>query len=487
MALSPEERESIEGLVDEMLVSYDIIENLTEDLEYKDDKTRDVGYRPTKEEDPCNAFIRKCTIKGAPRGRLLGYRVAVKDNVSVRGVPMTNASRLCEGYVPNVDATVVTRLLAEGSVIVGKTNMDDMSSLCTSESSSFGPVSNPFNPAYSPGGSSSGSAVAVATGQADLAISVDQGGSARMPAAWCGVTSIKATHGLVSTFGLSYIDLTIDHICPTARNVKDLALALEVMAGEDENDPQWIKGPIKLNKYTDHTSGSSVPNLRIGLLKESMEWPFSNGDVNDAVRKALSKMERLGAEVDDSSAPLFKFGTAIFNAALTISSTAMIESDGEGYWHEGYHNVHWNEFFGRARRAKADSFAAPVKLSLIVGKYMQNEYFSAHYSKAQNLRRALRTEIDKQLEVFDVLALPTIPMNPIKLKANLGFKEMAIRDANIFNNCCPFNLTGHPAISIPCSMVNDFPVGLQLVAKHFDEATLFKVASAFENSFDWRR
>ena len=355
------ELEDLLFLSDELQDQIDRIDEMAEPslpVEFPD---REGIHRPTRQEDPYNIFITKCLVKGAPTGPLNGKKVGIKDNISLRGIPMTNASGVCQGYVPNLDATVALRILRAGANIVGKLNMDDMSFSGTSESSFYGAVRNPMKPDYSPGGSSSGAGAAVANGDVDIAIAVDQGGSARCPAAWSGVTSIKATHGLVPSFGLAYMDQTLDYICPVTKTVSELAEALEVIAGEDENDPQWVRGPIKVDKYSRHLVGD-VRGLKIALIRESLEWPASESDVNDATKKALSKFVEMGAIVDEISMPLFKDSPAIWTAVLVPAFAATAESDGDGYGHGGYYNKHWNEFFGRARRTKSSEFQPLVKL-----------------------------------------------------------------------------------------------------------------------------
>jgi amidase len=441
---------------------------------------RDRGYRPTPEEDPLNIFITKCLVKGAPTGKLAGKRVGLKDNICLAGVPMTNASRLSEGFIPDIDATVVTRLLNEGAVIVGKLNMDDFSLFGTSETSAFGCVRNPRNPDYSPGGSSSGSGAAVANNDVDIALGVDQGGSGRIPAAWCGIVSIKPTHGLVPSFGIVYMDHTIDYICPMAKTVEEVALTLEVIAGEDPNDPQWVRGPIRVEKYTE-ALGADISGIRIGIVKEAFQWDSSEEEVNQAVWKAIRHLEELGTNAQELSLPLIKDGWAIEMSILSQAITNMVESDQEGCSHGGNYNLSWNEAYGKFRRARANEFPPLIKLLLVLGKYLRREYYSKYYVKAQILRRMLRDEINKALETVDVLLMPTVPMRPLKLKEDkMGIKEFAERLGDLPNNTCPFNLSGHPAITIPCGPPDSLPIGLQLASKHFTESLLFRIAHVFE-------
>ncbi|MGI0080998.1 MAG: amidase family protein [Nitrososphaerales archaeon] len=486
---SEEEIHELQTLCDKLIESVDEIDDLPQPFLPVKHHERDPGRRPSKEQDPYNAFITKCVVKGAPRGKLLGKKVAIKDSISVQGVLMTNGSRLSETYIPNIDATVVTRLLDEGAVIIGKTNMDDYSFSGTSETSIFGAVRNPTNPDYSPGGSSSGSGAVVAAGDADLAIGVDQGGSARVPAACNGIVSIKATHGLVPSFGIAYLDHTYDFVCPIARTVKEVALALEIIAGNDENDPQWTKYQIKSEKYSEQleVSKEELSKFRIGIIKESLSWPNIDVDVKESFLDAMEKFRSIKIESDQVSVPMFLESRSIWLAILFHSISEMLDSSGEGYMHGGYYNWLWNEYIGMSRRCRADLFPPMLKGSLIVGRYLRSDYFSVYNSKAQNLRNLFRKEIDKALENFDALATPTMIIKPPKLAEKISFSESSERGVLLLNNTAPFNLTGHPAISIPCGVRQGLPIGLQLISRHFEESKLFKLAFAFESRFDYRK
>lgn len=475
---SDEEVAEYTDVIDRSLALFDRLDELP--LPHRPIKygARDPGYHPSPEEDPLNLYITKCYVKGAPRGKLAGKRVGLKDNLCLAGVPLTNGSRVAEGYVPDIDAAVVDRLLDAGAVIVGKMNMDDFAFAATGETSAFGPPRNPHNPDYSAGGSSGGSGAAVAAGEVDLALGVDEGGSGRGPAAWCGVVSIKPTHGLVPTYGLIYMDHTLDFICPIARTVEEVAL--EVLAGDDPRDPQWVRGPIKVDRYT-RAIGKDVSGMKIGLIKEAFSLAVSEPDVDQAVREAVRRLGERGVSAQEVSLPLFRDARAIWTALTAHSVAAMVESDGEGYWRGGWCNIGWQETFGRARRIRGHEFPPLLKMVAIEAKYMMQNYFSTYYSKAQNLRMVLREEVDRLLSEYDALALPTIPMKPLKLLTEpLGLREMGSRVASIARNTLPFNLTGHPAITVPCGPQGSLPIGMQLVGRHWDESTLFRLAHAWE-------
>src|SRR5262245_29292579 len=313
----------------------DEVEDLP-DLEVPVRYPRTPGRRPTPEEDPFNAFVRVCELRGAPDGPLAGKRVAVKDSIAVAGLPVTNGSRTLS-YVPTVDAVVVERVLDAGATIVGKTNLDDFSGSGFGVTSVFGPPRNPLRPTHSPGGSSGGSAVAVAAGQADLAIGADSAGSTRMPAAQCGLVGLKATHGLVPAFGVTRIDLTLDSLGPIARSVADAALLLSVIAGDDWRDPQ-CGGRVE---PADYTAGldAGVEGLRVGVLEESLDAGTCSAPVLAGVEAAADALREAGAAVERVSVPLWRSGFAIWFGVLVGGWPPLLRSNGIGSGHLGYVDV----------------------------------------------------------------------------------------------------------------------------------------------------
>jgi amidase len=514
--LKDDEVDGVSAFFDDLLRSVGALENLyasgeaaekqqQQEEEAEERRRRRRGekklahYRPDKKEDPYNAFVCKFLLKGSGKGPLKGKRVAVKDNINVRGIPTTNASALSRDYIPDTDATVVSRLLDAGADVVGKLNMDNLSFSGTSETSVFGPVKNPVNIEYSPGGSSSGSGAAVAGGLVDIALGVDQGGSARVPACCTGIVSIKPTHGLVPTYGLTYFDHTLDHICPVAKNVEDAALTLEAIAGYDPDDPQWTRAPpvVSPPSYSREleeeeevvvVEKKSLEGMRVGAIIESFSWEQTDPEIRECFLATLGRFRGLlGCRVEHVSIPLFKHSGTIWITLIVHSAHAMYDSSGEGYWRGGRYNPGWNEHIGRARFEMADEMPPLLKCSMIAGRYLREEYFSSYHSKAQNLRNALRKAIDVALDRFDVLTTPTMIVKPPKLKRRISFEESLGRGVLLLNNTTAFNLSGHPAITVPCGVRGGFPVGLQLIAKHYDESTLFRVARAFESGCDWKR
>ena len=489
MNLTDEEVEGISLICDEFLNAIDLLDRIPSPVESSKYTNRDQGGRPDPKENPYNAFITKCYVKGADSGPLLGKRVGLKDNISLRGVPMTNASRLGEFYIPTVDATVVTKLLDAGAVIVGKLNLDDFSFSGTSETSFFGAVRNPMSPDHSPGGSSSGSGAAVAAGEVDIALGVDQGGSARTPASCCGVVSIKPTHGLVSSYGIAYMDFTIDHICPITRSVEETTLALQVMAGYDPKDPEWVRSDVHLENYHDILveSDLDISNLKIGTIREALAWKGADSEIKECYGVAIEKLSELGAKNSEVSIPAIELTPSIRMSTLVHATDAMFDSCGEGYWRGGQYNPQWNEFVGRAKKSMADYIPPLLKSTLILGRYLRTEYFSVYNSKAQNLRNVLAGQVDEAFEKFDVLACPTNIVKPPILKEKIEFSEISRRGFMLSSNTQAFNMTGNPAITVPCGIRGGIPVGLQLISKHWSESLLFKVARSFEKNCNWKQ
>ena len=481
MRLTEEEALDLATLIDSILGRIERLDDMAIPeiaVRYRD---RDQGRRPTPEEDPHNAFIRKCRVEGARRGPLAGKTVGLKDNIRLAGVPMTNASRLLHQYVPSVDATVAERLLDAGATIVGKLNMDCFSMGGTSETSDFGAPRNPHDPDYSTGGSSGGSGAAVAAGLVDIAIGVDQGGSARIPASWCGVICMKASHGLVPSFGITYLDHTIDFVCPMAATVEDVALALEAISGDDPRDPQWVRGRIEKESYGQCLQ-DPVSGLRIGVIREAMDWPDAEPDVNDAVLAAVRSLESAGATATEVSIPWWKDCGAVLLGLLSHSHAVMVESDAEGYWRGGRCDPGWQEAFGKARRAGSDGFPPLLKVQMVTSKYLRREYCSVYFSKAQNARMWMTEKLDGALRDLDILVTPTTPMKAARLTEELRPGSWQGRGAFDNNrNTCPTNLTGHPALSMPCGVGdNGLPIGIQLMGRRFDEASLFRAAARIE-------
>ena len=480
--LSEEELTSFQEVIPDLFGSYERLERMPlprEPIKYRD---RDAGVRPSRQEDPFNAIVRRCTLKGASSGKLAGKRFGLKNNICVAGMPMTCASLLLEGYVPETDATIVTRLLDAGAEVVATLNLDNFAFSGAGDTSAFGPVLNPHNTDYLAGGSSGGSGAGLYYDDIDITIGGDQGGSIRIPASWCGVVGLKPTHGLVPYTGIVGIDNTFDHAGPMSRTVADAALTLEVIAGKDPLDPR--QGDVPTQAYTE-ALGQSVDGLRIGILSEGFGLPESDPDVDESVRRALAVLGELGVQTTQVSVPDHVDAGGIVWGLVAEGATALLRSNGMGHHWEGLYNSGLVETLGRARKAQANDLPPTVKLVLLMGSYVAERYHGRLYAKAQNLRRVLRAGYDRALQEVDVLAMPTTPMTAHRYEPDIDIAGLLNHGWDMFNNTAPFAMTGHPAISIPCGKVNGLPVGLMLVGKRFDDATLFRVAHAFEQHTDW--
>lgn len=332
------------------------------------------------------------------------------------------------------------------------------------------------------GGSSSGSAVLVAAGECDLAIGADQGGSIRMPAAYCGIFGLKATFGLIPYTGAATMDLGLDHVGPMARTVADLALMLEVIAGPDALDSRQNGTPQVLPSYSGELA-DDVSGLKIGVVTEGFGWPdASEAAVDDGVREALEQFVALGAEVEEVSIPLHRDGPTIFSGLAVEGAWAtMIRDEGAPRGVIGYYDTHLVDFVGRARRTRANDLSDQLKVVITLASYLAENYHGRYYAKAQNLRRPLRAAYDEALAKFDLLAMPTVPQRAIAFDSSRTIDEHLATSLSMIQNTCGFNLTGHPAISVPCGQPGGLPIGLMLIGRHWGEQTLLNAAHAFES------
>lgn len=446
---------------------------------------RTSGYRPTAEENPMNAWYVKTEIKGAPRGPLLGRTIALKDNVCLAGVPMMNGAATLKGYTPDLDATVVTRLLDAGATIVGKAHCEYFCLSGGSHTNATGAVHNPHKHGYSAGGSSSGSGALVGAGLVDMAIGGDQGGSIRMPASFCGVYGMKATHGLVPYSGIMPIENTIDHAGPMTQTVMDNALMLEVIAGADGLDPRQYD--VVTDRYTAAVN-RGVSGLRIGVVKEGFGHPQSEADVDAKVRAGAEMFRRLGATVDDISIPWHLHGPAIWTPiGLEGLTNQMMIGNGFGTGWEGLYTTSLLDYHSNWR-SRADELSDTLKISMMVGQYHLKHTRGRYYAKAQNLSRQLREEYNKVLASYDLLLMPTTPMKATPLPpADSTLALWVQRAFEMLPNTSPFDVTGHPAMSIPCGMSDGLPIGLQLIGRRYEESTIYRAAGAFEQAGDWRK
>jgi amidase len=462
----------------EGLSAYQTVRERAGGQEPSPDRQLDTGQRVTRE-DPYNAWVTRCDIQTAETGPLAGWDIAVKDNVGVAGVEMTCGSQVMEGYVPASDATVVTRLLAAGGRVVGKTNMDDMAFTGNGHSSAFGPTLNPHDPEYVSGGSSGGSAIAVVEGEADLGIGADQGGSIRVPAAWCGVVGHKPTHGLVPYTGIAGIENTIDHVGPIAADVDTAGKGLAVMAGQDPRDPRQ-PDEVPAPQCTDLEADAE--RLTVGVLEEGFTRPEAEDAVNERVRAGLDTLEAAGATVESVSLPLHDDAADIYTVALAEGTVAAFRGEGVGHNWQGWYNTDWVESFGKFRRAQGGDFPPSYKYNLLLGAYTGDRYHSKYYAEAMNLRQELTDAYDELLSEYDVLAMPTTPQLPNKYVPDQDIHAFLDDAWGCLANTCPFNATGHPALSVPVVPAGGLPVGLMFVGDQFDDRGVLAAGTALERA-----
>jgi amidase len=484
LSLTDTDVESYIGLMTASAAAYNVVDAMPDDLpEVK--YARTPGKFPTPEENPHNAWYVKTSIKGAATGPLRGKRIAIKDNAMVAGVPMMNGNSILEGYVPEIDATVVTRLLDAGAEIVGKTHCESYCLSGGSHTGAKGVVHNPYKMGYSAGGSSSGSGVVVALGEADMALGGDQGGSIRIPACWCGIYGMKPTHGLVPYTGIMPIEIFLDHTGPMTASVADNALMLDVIAGEDGYDPRQFAP--KVEKYT-RALGAGVSGMRIAQVKEGFGRPESEKAVDEKVRQGAEIFRKLGARVEEVSIPMHLAGAAIWTP-IGVEGIAHTMMFGDGYGlsrRDLYVTSMIDKLHGWTLRA--NELSETTKIWTMFGVYARKYHGTHYYGKAVNLSRRLRAAYDAVLSQYDLLLMPTLPMKPQALPPTDASREVYFQRATeMIGNTCPFDVTHHPAMSVPCGMIDGLPTALMLVARHWQESTIYKAAHAFEQSGDWKK
>ena len=481
LTLTPDDLASFRGLTDGVIASYRRLDELSEPrpaVRYP----RTTGYRPGPDENKLNAWYWKCSIKGAPSGKLAGKKFAIKDNVCVAGIPMMNGTAVLEGYIPDIDATVVTRILDAGGEIAGKAVCESLCFSGGSHTSDPMPVHNPHKRGYTAGGSSSGSGALVAAGEVDMAIGGDQGGSIRIPASWCGIAGHKPTYGLVPYTGVFPIELTLDHTGPMARTVADVAVFLEAIAGPDGLDPR--QRDVRTDKYTEAIKGS-VSGLRLAIVKEGFGWEgASEKDVDQMVQDAIHKLERLGAKVTTISLPMHRDGIHIWNAIAVEGATMlMVRGNSMGTNWKGHYTTSLLDVFAKGWQSRADDLSETTKLVVMLGQYMQDNYHGRYYAKAQNIARSLRGAYDEALQQADLLVMPTLPMKATPIPSPTASREEYVaRALEMIPNTCPFDVTGHPALTVPCGMSGGLPVGMMLVGRHWEDGTALRAGHAFEQA-----
>lgn len=458
---------------------------------------------PGPEENDFNAWGYKFSIKdkNSNSGLLAGKTVCLKDCVCVADVPMLMGTNFITDYTPQVDATIVTRMLEGGVEVVGKAVCENLCHSATSHSAATGPIDNPYAKGYSTGGSSSGTAALVAGGKADLGIGADQGGSIRIPSGWCGIVGLKPTFGLVPYTGCGSNEPTNDHVGPMTRTVLDNALLLQVIAGDDGIDDRGglcVKGDLYYDKLVALGDGEiSLKGMKIGILKEGMENAALEPRMKACVEEAIEKFRELGAEVEEVSVPMHSSGTLIWTIISKLGG--YLNKTEKTYSRRGLALNDLSEKFFPLTQKNWDGAYAATKNTYLNGLYGLDK-FPGILGKATNLSRKLRDDYNSALEKYDLLILPNLARvassNPVVTKSSKPL-EMMGKQVGVSSNTCPFNQSGHPVLALPCGILEieegplagsgvKLPASLQIVGKWFDEYTIYKAALAWERAYDWK-
>ena len=407
---------------------------------------------------------------------LAGVPLAIKDNLCTKGVTTTCASRMLEGFVPPYESTVTGKLWDAGAVLLGKTNLDEFAMGGSTETSAFGPTANPWNLDHVPGGSSGGSAAAVASGGCMASLGSDTGGSIRQPASFCGVVGLKPTYGRISRYGLVAFASSLDQVGPFTSNVADAAALLQVMAGHDPRDSTSLKAPVP-DYSADLTK--SIKGLKVGLVRECFEQEGLDPEVKASVMAAAEQLQALGAELVDVSCPRFSDGIATYYViAPSEASANLARYDGVKY---GYRAQDVDSLAAMTARSRAEGFGSEVQRRILIGTYaLSAGYVDAYYKKAQQVRTLIRRDFDAAYQSVDVLLTPTAPTPSFRKGAHAD-DPLAMYLADLLT--IPANLAGLPAISVPCGFnAAGLPIGVQLIGNVLEESRLLQVAHQYEQA-----
>lgn len=418
-------------------------------------------------------------IKNGETGELLGIPYLAKDNIMTRGVKTTAASKILENYIAPYDATIIKKLREAGAVLLGKTNLDEFAHGASTENSAYGATHNPWDLARVPGGSSGGSGAAVAADMCLFALGTDTGGSIRCPAAFCGITGLKPTYGRGSRFGLIAMTSSTDVPGPLTKTVEDAAIVEKVLAGRDEHDATTVN--IKTSDYEKEIK-KDIKNLTIGLPKEYFIDGTDKG-VSQALEKAIEDLKKLGVKFKEVSLPSTKYGIPVYyiiTPSEVSSNLARFDGIRYGLSEDGGKDL--MEIYAKSR---GKGFGPEAKRRIMLGTYaLSAGYFDAYYLQAQKVRTKIKQEMDKVLETVDCLLTPTSPHVAFKIGEQASDPlKMYLEDIFVTGA----SLAGLPAMSVPCGFDQDMPVGMQLIGKRFDEATLFKVGYNYEQATEWHK
>ncbi|MBT2694254.1 Asp-tRNA(Asn)/Glu-tRNA(Gln) amidotransferase subunit GatA [Bacillus sp. ISL-55] len=418
-------------------------------------------------------------IQNKPTSKLYGLPIGIKDNIVTKGLRTTAASKILENFDPIYDATVIQKLKQAETVTIGKLNMDEFAMGSSNENSGFQKTYNPWSLDRVPGGSSGGSAASVAAGEVLFSLGSDTGGSIRQPASFCGVVGMKPTYGLVSRFGLIAFASSLDQIGPITRNVEDNAFLLKAIAGYDEMDS--TSANVDIPDYVGSLTGD-IKGLRIAVPKEYLGEGV-NEEVRKSVMDALVILERLGATWEEVSLPHSKYALATYYLLSSSEASAnLARFDGVRY---GYRSPNAENLLEMYKMTREEGFGEEVKRRIMLGTFaLSSGYYDAYYKKAQKVRTLIKQDFEKVFEQYDVIIGPTAPTPAFKIGENTK-DPMTMYVNDILT--IPVNLAGVPAISVPCGFDKGLPLGLQIIGRHFDESTVYKVAHAFEQATEFHK
>ncbi|GAB4534136.1 MAG: Asp-tRNA(Asn)/Glu-tRNA(Gln) amidotransferase subunit GatA [Thermodesulfovibrionia bacterium] len=425
------------------------------------------------------AKISEDEIRAGNRKRLVGIPLAIKDNICTKGIRTTCSSRLLENFIPPYESTVTSRLIKEGYILIGKTNLDEFAMGSSTENSGFFVTRNPWDIERVPGGSSGGSASAVCADECIGALGSDTGGSIRQPASFCGVVGLKPTYGRVSRYGLIAFASSLDQIGTITKNVEDSAILMNVISGHDRMDSTSARVDVP-----DFTSilGHDIKGLRIGVPTEYF-IDGMNKEVESSIKDAIKWLESQGAVPVEVSLPHTEYAVATYYILATSeASSNLARYDGVKYGIR----IEGKNLIEMYMKTRQEGFGPEVKRRIILGTYaLSSGYYEAYYRKAQQVRTLIKQDFDSAFNHVDVIVTPTSPTTAFKI-GERATDPLQMYLSDIFT--IPVNLAGVPAISIPCGSSSDgLPIGLQIIGKHFDEETILRVAYAYEQSTDWHK
>lgn len=440
-------------------------------------------------DDPLNAIRHDVHIEPTGDGLLTGLRVGIKEQIAIAGVPMSCGSRLLADFIPREDSVLTRRVLEHGGQITASLNMDAFATSGGGETSDFGPVRNPYDPQRATGGSSAGSAAALHYDRFELTYGSDQGGSVRIPAAWCGVLGIKPTWSLIPYTGAVSLDRTFDHLGVFARDTLTMAKGLEAVAGYDESDSRqhlaMTSGGYVDAVETALAGAKDLAGIRIGIITEGISDDLCEPEVRAGFAEVSRRLQGLGATIDHVSVPQHLSGGVIFFGMLFEGLAATLDQHGIGYHAKGRRDVDFAKALQTALDEHPTELPATTRFVWLVGRLLNETYGGTRYGIAQNLAPGISAGYDEALRQYDVLMTPTTTRLPYERIQDVSVRDLVMRGWSMLGNCPSTDLTGHPALTIPLGVADGLPFGTQLIGRHFDDGRLLEIAARIEKHLGW--